>query len=875
MRKLLLLFCLINATLFGQKTDLVRQTTSACGVGEVLYVTTGGGGACLAGFSFNAGTGVLTVNSVTGSITGNVTGNLTGNVLGNVTGALTGNADTATALAANPTGCGVGQFAAEIDAQGNLTCTGVAIGEATSFYFHEEVDGVITDYQQMLSVPSDDGESTLTAAVTSGTSPVQLGVTGTAKNFITLSGVPGTTILPSGTWQFEVWAATSSVSGSTSTLYAEVYKRASGGVETLLFTSTAATLTTTTAHYDLYSSQSDIAILNTDRIVVKFLATNNAVASRTITFYYEGTTHASHVNTPLVNPDHVGGALNLVTATAVPFVSSAGVLTQDGTDFTYNSSTNTLKTGILDNGGALYNVKVFGAVGDDATNDTAAIQACIDARQAAGGGTCYIPSGIYLIQSLKFWNGATAYSNISLIGDGIGHVVLKTVPGITPSAATTATTIELADPSDLTGTNPTTKITIKDLTLDGNKANVTIPAGGATDDTSHQGILCQQCSSVTISNVEAKNYYYNGVGFGLYGKYNQVSNLKTSNNGYNATLLGYGGIAIQGSSQHNTVTGLISDGDDIGVNVSNNTWYNHVSGVVRNSLISGLYLADGAGGSSHDNVIDLVISGSADIGAILGGEEATGITTGNKIKLVIDSAGAEGIYASAFFLQNTVDVAVRRSQEHGLAWRGSGNLINALLTENGQASALAYYGAWFESTATNNKATLLLSDRQSTTTQQGVWFNGATHNTVSVQGDQLIVYDSRLIRDDAYPLSTNTATGGTLIQNGHFYADISWAKGSSWTITGGAAVCDGSADYDSITQAGILQVGRTYKVTYTIANTAGSLVVQAGSSALGTVRTTSGTFVDYVVADGTGFVFVTQGPRFTGTIDNVSVVAVN
>lgn len=63
---------------------------------------------------------------VTGNVTGNLTGNVTGNLTGNVTGAVTGNASTATALAANPTDCGGGQFAQSIDAQGNLTCASVS-----------------------------------------------------------------------------------------------------------------------------------------------------------------------------------------------------------------------------------------------------------------------------------------------------------------------------------------------------------------------------------------------------------------------------------------------------------------------------------------------------------------------------------------------------------------------------------------------------------------------------------------------------------------------------------------------------------------------------------------------------------------------------
>jgi excisionase family DNA binding protein len=45
-----------------------------------------------------------------------------GNLTGNVTGSVTGNADTATALAANPSDCAANQFAMTIAASGNLTC---------------------------------------------------------------------------------------------------------------------------------------------------------------------------------------------------------------------------------------------------------------------------------------------------------------------------------------------------------------------------------------------------------------------------------------------------------------------------------------------------------------------------------------------------------------------------------------------------------------------------------------------------------------------------------------------------------------------------------------------------------------------------------
>ena len=58
---------------------------------------------------------------------------------------------------------------------------------------------------------------------------------------------------------------------------------------------------------------------------------------------------------------------------------------------------------------SLFNVRNFGAVGDGAAKDTAAIQSAIDACAAAGGGTVYFGPGTYLCGSVQLKTGVYLY----------------------------------------------------------------------------------------------------------------------------------------------------------------------------------------------------------------------------------------------------------------------------------------------------------------------------------------------------------------------------------------------------------------------------------------------------------------------------------
>lgn len=107
-------------------TSLVSDTDNTDALGSAtigwsdLFL---GGGAVI---NFNNGDVIATHSADTLTFSGGTvalgTATATGGLTANVTGALTGNADTATALAANPADCGANSFATQIAANGNLTC---------------------------------------------------------------------------------------------------------------------------------------------------------------------------------------------------------------------------------------------------------------------------------------------------------------------------------------------------------------------------------------------------------------------------------------------------------------------------------------------------------------------------------------------------------------------------------------------------------------------------------------------------------------------------------------------------------------------------------------------------------------------------------
>lgn len=119
-------------------------------------------------------------------------------------------------------------------------------------------------------------------------------------------------------------------------------------------------------------------------------------------------------------PFAVNSNLKNTAGHLVPTVTFDEVL--DAVDEKVNNYLTTVVKGDKGDPGdsVLKSVAEFGAKGDGVTDDTAAIQAAIDAVHAEGGGEVHIPSGTYILS-----NSLTIYSYIKLIGSSQYAVTIK------------------------------------------------------------------------------------------------------------------------------------------------------------------------------------------------------------------------------------------------------------------------------------------------------------------------------------------------------------------------------------------------------------------------------------------------------------------
>ena len=116
--------------------------------------------------------------------------------------------------------------------------------------------------------------------------------------------------------------------------------------------------------------------------------------------------------------------------------------------------------------------------------------------------------------------------------------------------------------------------------------------------------------------------------------------------------------------------------------------------------------------------------------------------------------------------------------------------------------------------------------------------------------------------------------GSELVTNGDFATDSDWTKGTGWTIANGIATYDGTAGTSAITQADVIEVGKTYKVTIEVISNegTGANTIFLGGTVLNGSHLSVGTHTFYGATSNTNVklnIYGRSGEVFQ--IDNVSV----
>ncbi len=238
-----------------------------------------------------------------------------------------------------------------------------------------------------------------------------------------------------------------------------------------------------------------------------------------------------------------------------------------------------------------YNVKFYGALGDNSTDDTAAIQSAIDAAKVTGG-EVYFPQGEYIITSqLNCYIssvGILGNKGVSFKGDGAGNTLLK-----------------------YTGVSaPTTYI------LDYGTSDTTTPYSGDWGYIKDIGFL------------SSNSYYINGLRVVRRAAI-ELSGLKFYNLNYGLEL---------NSVLSSSMTNVWSQGNNYGMLAKNGT--SAFSSCNGNTMVDCHMSSNNYGGMDYQNGSVTIIGGSTEGNGASGGTAAYGIKyTRDSSQLGVDPNG--------------------------------------------------------------------------------------------------------------------------------------------------------------------------------------------------------------------------------------------
>lgn len=221
---------------------------------------------------------------------------------------------------------GVPLMTTEVDGEGsqyqliNKEYVDNAVSSLNLFeFFHNEASDIGGIYYLM--------NETEDASATVVSSAVPTGASVNIFNFATPVGSPNLNRLVAGVYHCHFHAYRSASVTRTVKVYWELYQRTSGGTETLLGASEIMTLSTTSSEYEPHLSlASEITLLTTDRLVIKWWATVTGAggSNPTVTFDVWGANNSHFAIN--VNPASLGNLYVKLDQTTAQTITASPVL---------------------------------------------------------------------------------------------------------------------------------------------------------------------------------------------------------------------------------------------------------------------------------------------------------------------------------------------------------------------------------------------------------------------------------------------------------------------------------------------------------------------------------------------------------------------
>ena len=408
-------------------------------------------------------------------------------------------------------------------------------------------------------------------------------------------------------------------------------------------------------------------------------------------------------------------------------------------------------------------------MGNGVTNDTAAIQAAINAAYAAGGGTVYLKAGTYIVSGTadKSDGAIRLLDYVTLQGAGMGQTILKVMDN---NAA--AITGVVRTPYN----QVTHDVAMYDLTIDGNRANNLNKIDGfytgvAPGDT-------RQDYNITVQRVEVMNC--TGYGF---DPHEQTRNLRISDS----------------VAHHNVLDGFVADFLVGSVFENNLAYANDRHGFNITTSTTGLQLNNNV---AHDN-------GSAGLVIQRGSENITaphGITVQGGAYY---NNAREGIYVKIADHVTITGVDIYGNNRQGIRVDGGTEvLINGATVHNNSQEAAGIYdeirigrfndtagssGLIFDSTGVQVQNSTIYSNA-AILSRYAIYeapdvtgVNGETANTIGPVGTGTTYFAPQLVT----PATDQSGSAGTAFA--YQVPPSSFVDGDDGTFTLSATLASGAA----------------------------------------------------------------------------------